>query len=82
MAAMLAKRHPQSLVDGVADMLVCERHRSDAEMQVIPMWSRSGGTAQAQGSAAAHGGQLEEPLPLQDLADYVRCRAASWSDFS
>ena len=73
MLAMLAKRHPQSLVDGVADMLVCERHRSDAEMQVIPMWSRKVEVQpKLKEVLQLMEANLEEPLPLQDLADYVQ----------
>ena len=73
MLAMLAKRHPQSLVDGVADMLVCERHRRDAEMQVIPMWSRKVEVQpKLKEVLQLMEANLEEPLPLQDLADYVQ----------
>ena len=74
MLAMLAKRHhPQSLVDGVADMLVCERHRTDAEMQVIPMWSRKIEVQpKLKEVLQLMEANLEEPLALQDLAEYVQ----------
>ena len=72
MLAMIAKRHPQSLVDGVADMLVCERHRSDAEMQVIPMWSRKADMQpKLKEVLQLMEANLEEPITLQELADYV-----------
>jgi len=72
MLAMIAKRHPQSLVDGVADMLVCERHRSDAEMQVIPMWSRKADMQpKLKEALQLMEANLEEPITLQELADYV-----------
>ena len=72
MLAMIAKRHPQSLVDGVADMLVCERHRSDAEMQVIPMWSRKADMQpKLKEVLQLMDANLEEPITLQELADYV-----------
>ena len=73
MLAVIGQRHPQSLVDGVADMLVCERHRGDAEMQLIPMWSRK---AEVQPKLKEvlqlMQANLEEPLPLHDLAEYVQ----------
>ena len=72
MLAMMSKRHPQSLVDGVADMLVCERHRTDAEMQVIPMWSRKVEVQpKLKEVLQLMEANLEEPLALQELADYV-----------
>ncbi len=72
MLAMMSKRHPQSLVDGVADMLVCERHRTDAEMQVIPMWSRKVEVQpKLKEVLQLMEANLEEPLSLQDLAEYV-----------
>jgi transcriptional regulator GlxA family with amidase domain len=72
MLAMIAKRHPQSLVDGVADMLVCERHRSDAEMQVIPMWSRKADMQpKLKEVLQLMEANLEEPITLQELANYV-----------
>jgi len=72
MLAMMSKRHPQSLVDGVADMLVCERHRTDVEMQVIPMWSRKVEVQpKLKEALQLMEANLEEPLSLQDLADYV-----------
>jgi transcriptional regulator GlxA family with amidase domain len=40
MLGMLAANHSQALVDAVADMLVCDRHRADSELQLVPMWSR------------------------------------------
>jgi transcriptional regulator GlxA family with amidase domain len=72
MLAMMSKRHPQSLVDGVADMLVCERHRTDAEMQVIPMWSRKVEVQpKLKEVLQLMEANLEEPLSLKDLAEYV-----------
>ena len=72
MLAMMSKRHPQSLVDGVADMLVCERHRTDVEMQVIPMWSRKVEVQpKLKEVLQLMEANLEEPLTLQDLANYV-----------
>ena len=72
MLAMIGKRHPQTLVDGVADMLVCERHRTDAEMQIIPMWSRKVEVQpKLKEVLQLMEANLEEPLSLQDLADYV-----------
>lgn len=72
MLAMMSKRHPQSLVDGVADMLVCERHRTDAEMQVIPMWSRKVEVQpKLKEVLQLMEANLEEPLSLQELSDYV-----------
>ena len=72
MLSVIAKRHPQSLVDGVADMLVCERHRSDAEMQVIPMWSRKADMQpKLKEVLQLMDANLEEPITLQELADYV-----------
>ena len=54
-------------------MLVCERHRSDAEMQVIPMWSRKVAVQPKLKEVLQFTeANLEEPLPLQDLADYVQ----------
>ena len=63
MLAMLAKRHPQSLVDGVADMLVCERHRSNAEMWYSNVVAQDRGAAQAQEVLQLMEAILEEPLP-------------------
>jgi transcriptional regulator GlxA family with amidase domain len=72
MLAMMSKRHSQSLVDGVADMLVCERHRTDAEMQVIPMWSRKVEVQpKLKEVLQLMEANLEEPLSLKDLAEYV-----------
>jgi len=73
MLAMIGKRHPQALVDGVADMLVCERHRTDAEMQIIPMWSRKVEVQpKLKEVLQLMEANLEEPLSLQDLANYVQ----------
>ena len=72
MLAILARRHPQSLADGVADMLVCERHRSDAELQTIPMWSRKTEVQpKLKEVLQLMEANLEEPITLQELASYV-----------
>jgi len=69
---MLAANHSQALVDAVADMLVCDRHRADSELQLVPMWSRK---VQVQPKLnevlELMEANLEEPISLQELADFV-----------
>ena len=73
MLALLASHHPQALVDGVADMLVCERHRADVEMQLVPMWSRKVEMQpKLKEVLQLMEANLEEPIPLQELAEYVQ----------
>ena len=73
MLGMLAENHSQPLVDAVADMLVCDRHRADSELQLVPMWSRK---VQVQPKLnevlELMEANLEEPIPLQELADFVQ----------
>jgi len=72
MLALLSSRHPQSLVDAVADMLVCERYRADVEMQLVPMWSRKVEMQpKLKEVLQLMEANLEEPIPLQELADFV-----------
>jgi transcriptional regulator GlxA family with amidase domain len=72
MLGMLAANHSQALVDAVADMLVCDRHRADSELQLVPMWSRK---VQVQPKLnevlELMEANLEEPISLQELADFV-----------
>lgn len=73
MLAMLAARHPQALVDAVADMLVLERHRTDSEMQVIPMWSRKIEVQpKLKEVLQLMEANLEEPISLEELASFVK----------
>ena len=73
MLALLATHHPQALVDGVADMLVCERHRADVEMQLVPMWSRKVEMQpKLKEVLQLMEANLEEPIPLQELAEYAQ----------
>jgi transcriptional regulator GlxA family with amidase domain len=73
MLGMLAENHSQPLVDAVADMLVCDRHRADSELQLVPMWSRK---VQVQPKLnevlELMEANLEEPISLQELADFVQ----------
>lgn len=72
MLALLSSRHPQALVDAVADMLVCERYRADVEMQLVPMWSRKVEMQpKLKEVLQLMEANLEEPIPLQELADFV-----------
>ena len=72
MLAYIGLSHPEALVEAVADMLVCDRHRADYEPQVVPMWSRRVAlkpklTEVLQLMEA----NLEEPIPLSELASLV-----------
>jgi len=72
MLALLSSRHPQTLVDAVADMPVCERYRADVEMQLVPMWSRKVEMQpKLKEVLQLMEANLEEPIPLQELADFV-----------
>ena len=72
MLAYIGLMHPEALVEAVADMLVCDRHRAGYEPQVVPMWSRRVAlkpklTEVLQLMEA----NLEEPIPLSELARLV-----------
>ncbi|MBT7341144.1 MAG: helix-turn-helix domain-containing protein, partial [Halieaceae bacterium] len=72
MLALLSSRHPQALVDAVADMLICERYRADVEMQLVPMWSRKVEMQpKLKEVLQLMEANLEEPISLQELADFV-----------
>lgn len=73
MLALLSSRHPQALVDAVADMLICERYRADVEMQLVPMWSRKVEMQpKLKEVLQLMEANLEEPISLQELADFVQ----------
>ena len=72
MLAYLGLHHPNALVEAVADMLICDRHRPDHELQLIPTWSRKVALKPKLSEVLQlMEANLEEPIPLSELAGLV-----------